>query len=75
MFNLVFSQDAIPRSTTREEWQEIDRWRRVTERVIREASETRRVALVDLLEINPEISRRIAESLIDPPAMFYPALD
>lgn len=49
MIALVFNARAIPRTTTRQQWREIDRWRRMSEAVLRAELRLRR----------PEIERRL----------------
>lgn len=44
---LIFRAGAISRSTPRERWREIDRWRRMTERQMAENEAQIRVAMVE----------------------------
>lgn len=48
MIRLIVSQAAIPRTTTRQQWRELERGRRMMERVIR----------AEIEQQSPEIERR-----------------
>ncbi len=50
MIHLAFNARAIPRTTTRQQWREIDRARRTWERAIR----------AELKRARPETERRLA---------------
>ncbi|SDL08463.1 hypothetical protein SAMN05428953_12682 [Mesorhizobium muleiense] len=72
MIHLLFNADAIPRTTTREQWREIDRWRRVTERTLRAERERQIASIITYGTSHPEIVRDFIEKAINPPIMMYP---
>ncbi len=67
-FRLIFDQSRVPRTTTRAEWREIDRWRRNTEKDCRE-NEERLLGYIGTFG-----STALAETLINPPVCIYPPL-
>lgn len=74
MVKLVFNRKAIPRSTTREQWRAIDRWRRVTERELRKHEDEMRRAVMDCLSVGyAALAVGFADRLTNPPVMPYPA--
>ena len=73
---LVFDQREVPRSTTRREWREIDRWRRNAERSCREHGDRQLAAFTALgsseCPQNPQIVRMkhdLIEELVRPPLL------
>lgn len=66
---LVFDHARIPRTTTRAEWREIDRWRRGTEAACRKADEQL------FSYVGAFGSAALAEKLINPPICIYPPLE
>lgn len=71
---LIFNPSSLPRSMTRREWKEADRWRRTVQRKLSEEMNER---LDILAEFGAELPRRIrqelTEGLINPPAIIHPA--
>lgn len=75
MFRLVFDHSRIPRTTTRKEWREIDRWRRITERQVKKAvAEEHELLRRNLDMLPPETRARMIDRMINPPLMVYPEL-
>lgn len=75
MITLIFRADAIPRTTTREQWREIHRWKRETEKKLREAAELRMRNLAAFGTTHPELLRGYMDEIINPPVMYYPPLE
>jgi hypothetical protein len=72
---LVFQQHKIPRSTTRQEWSEIWRWKRVTVKSLAEAEKSKFRGLHDLYVAQPamrEMAMRGMMEQVNPPIMIYP---
>ena len=65
---LVFDQRRIPRSTTRKEWREMDRWRRNAQRRIRERVEAQTAAF-QVFGVNSRQGEEFMERLIRPPVL------
>ena len=65
---LIFDYSRIPRSTTRAEWREIDRWRRTTEKTWRDDEERLRSY------VGTFGSAALSEQLVNPPVCIYPPL-
>ncbi len=75
VIKLVFDRQAIPRSTTREAWRVIWRWKRVTEKKMREQeAEFSRMYSNMLIygTSHPEILRGMENKMMNPPIMLYP---
>lgn len=76
MTQLIFDRDRIPRTTTRAEWRAIDRWRRVTERQLREDVQKAVDNLVLFGTTHPDLFKKRADELAlfisFPPVMMYP---
>lgn len=74
--NLLFDQKRLPRSMKRAEWREIDRWRRMTQRKLREVAESRaasiRHASEDLGAFGSIMLLIEAEKLINPSVVIGP---
>lgn len=75
MIRLIFNSKAIPRTTTRDEWRKIYRWRRVTERELREAMQMKLENVAIYGTSHPEILRDFIDRAVNPPVMFYPPLE
>lgn len=67
---LVFNHEAIPRTTTREQWREIDRWRRTTQKRLRFLAQERAKNLATLGITDLEYRTRLANEIVNPPV--YP---
>ena len=69
---LLFDINKVPRSTTRAEWREMDRWRRSTEARLR----AERYKQLEMLTIygttNPELAAELADRVINPPVLLGP---
>jgi hypothetical protein len=76
MYRLIFQPHRIPRTTTREEWQDIWRWRRVTERTLNDWAKKHRQILAKHAEDGMifGFSTLMIEDLINPPVLIYPDL-
>lgn len=72
MIRLIFQPERIPRTTTRAQWHEIDRWRRVTQRELCRQAEDQRTQIGLLMPVRPQMAARMAEKLINPAVMIYP---
>lgn len=73
MIQLAFNAKTIPRTTTREQWRAIDRWRRVAERKLREEMQRRVKNIMVYGTSHPEIYRRnLLDEIINPPIMTFP---
>jgi hypothetical protein len=69
---LHFDQTKVPRSTTRAEWREMDRWRRTTEARIR-AEQYKQLEMLTLYgTTNPELAAELADRIINPPVLLGP---
>lgn len=70
---LVFDITKIPRSTTREEWIELHRWRRLAQKRIEEAIRAKLEMLLstrdDFSAFGTAIRRDIMDNLINPPLL------
>lgn len=74
-YRLLFIQRAFPRTTTRAEWRDIDRRRRVTEREIRKSNQATLETIRRLsAQGHVDVAAKLAEGLIDPPLMIIPEL-
>lgn len=73
MIRLIFQPERIPRTTTRAQWREIDRWRRVTEKRLRgwREEQSREIGQIALAG-HRDLAARMAERLINPAVMIYP---
>lgn len=69
---LAFNPAKIPRTTTRSAWRDIWRWKRETEKRLREHVERQREMLILYGTTHPELARDISERLIYPPVVHYP---
>jgi hypothetical protein len=73
---LLFDQKRLPRSMKREEWREVDRWRRITQRKLREATERDadaiRRAREELGAFGSATLLLAAERLVNPPVLIWP---
>jgi hypothetical protein len=75
MIQLLFNADAIPRSTTREQWREIDRWRRVTVRTLRDKMDRQLANAIAYGTSHPELLGDFIDRAVNPPIMIYPPLE
>ena len=74
MLALLFNQRAIPRSTMRSEWREIDRWRRKTQREIDRLTMNGREAMQNFGAFgHTEMHIQLAERMINPPVLVFPS--
>jgi hypothetical protein len=72
MLALAFNPDKISRSTTRAQWAEIHRWKRVVEKKL-QAETLRQIENLSIYgSTHPELAMRIADRIVDPPMMIYP---
>lgn len=75
MLALCFNQTKVPRTVTRDEWREIDRWRRVTQRQLAKDAQAEIERLVVFGSTHPELARRMAERITNPPLLLGPYQD
>lgn len=68
---LLFRKGLIPRTTTRQSWKEIWRWKRKTERTLSEMEEKTIAQLRDE-ELPDKARQAIIDSVINPPVLIYP---
>lgn len=69
---LLFSQQAIPRTTTREQWRGIDRWRRITQRIVDKNAAAMDDAIRHLAFGHVVVAIDLMEARISPPLIIYP---
>lgn len=74
MIQLLFQQGAIPRTTTREEWRKIDRWRRETTKRLRADAEQGLATALTLGVSHPGIMEDYINRAVNPPVLIYPPL-
>jgi hypothetical protein len=70
---LCFQPERLPRSMKREEWREVWRWKRTTEKKINEMAQAEQRALSDMVAFGQ--GTMLIESLTRPPVMFYPEVE
>lgn len=75
MIKLIFNSTAIPRTTTREQWREIYRWKRTTEKKLEASAKERIKNMVTFGTSHPEILSDYIDRLVNPPVMPYPPFD
>lgn len=68
---LLFQASRIARTTTRDQWRAISRWRRVTEKELRDA-DLRSAEVAKMLPVDHACRRRAMDHLINPPIMVFP---
>lgn len=68
-FRLMFVPEKIPRTTTREQWRKMWRWKREAESRLRADIERATRDLVIFDETRHKIGKDIAEGLINPPLL------
>lgn len=68
---LLFVDEAVPRTTTRTEWHTLYRWKRRTERRLARATERQLANLAAFGTTHPE-AWRIADDIVNPPLIVYP---
>lgn len=70
---LVFNPERLSRSITRDEWRDIWRWKRVTEKQLRKSVEEQIGLLVAYGNNMPQkIRRDIIDVVVNPPLLMYP---
>lgn len=69
MLRLSFNPAALPRTTTREQWRAIWRWKRETEKAFRREHDQRVQNLIAYGNTHPEIFKSLADELINPPIL------
>lgn len=73
---LLFNPDKLPRTMTRAEWKECDRWRRVTQQVLKKAVDQQMMDFAVYGSTMPAGSREAAVSrIINPPVLLHPSAD
>ena len=71
---LVWEPSKLPRTMTREQWHEIDRWRRVTQKKLCAQEERMRLDLMTFGTTHPR-GAEIANRLVNPPLLVHPIFD
>jgi len=66
---LLFDQNKLPRTMTRQQWQECDRWRRSTQKILRQYTERRLEALIRIGTSNPVLQDELLNEIINPPVL------
>lgn len=66
---LAFDISKLPRTLSRAEWRALHRWRRVTQRKLREQAERDRECLAVFGSSHP-LTSRLIERLINPPVLY-----
>lgn len=66
---LLFNPSSIPRTTTREEWHEMWRWKREAEKIIRAELDERTRNLAIYGTTHPEIYKTVLDELVNPPLL------
>lgn len=77
MVTLIFDRARIPRTTTREQWRAIWRWKRATEKELAKHEEEMRDRLQLLAAYgttHPELLSGYIDRMANPPVMIYPKL-
>lgn len=70
---LVFNPSRLSRSITRKEWNEIWRWKRVTEKQLKKSIEEQIGLLVAYGTTMPEYVRKdMIDVVVNPPLLIYP---
>lgn len=72
MLAIMLDIRRFPRSMSRKEWREIDRWRRVTQRRINEETARQLYNLGAYGTTHPEIYRDVMERIVNPPMLMGP---
>ena len=76
MLVLAFNQSTLPRSMTRQEWREVDRWRRVTQKVLAEQARKRVDNLIAFGSSMPSWQRKdLIDRLVNPTLLLGPYQD
>lgn len=75
MIRLIFNKTAIPRTTTREQWRDIWRWKRETEKKLAEQAAKHLEAVIMFGTSHPEILDRYMDRATNPPVMIYPPIE
>ena len=73
VIHLIFEQRRIPRTTTRKERREMDRWRRRTQREFRRNAD-RVVELLREADLPANFRLRVIDRIVNPPVMAPPPL-
>lgn len=68
-FRLMFIPEKIPRTTTREQWRELSRWRRLAQKRMEADIDQRVQNLVLYGTTHPEIYKNAVEELVYPPLL------
>lgn len=66
---LSFNPGMIPRTTTRDEWRAMWRWKRETEKALRREHDQRVQNIVAYGNTHPEIFKSLADDIVNPPLM------
>ncbi len=70
---LVFNQEKIPRSTTKEQWQRIFRWKRETDKILKEEVDKQINNFIVYGSTIPQyIKDDMVDRIVNPPIMVYP---
>lgn len=72
MIQLLFQPGRLPRTMTREEWREVWRWKRLTQKRLNQEAEFIQSRLADVAIFGRS---EILESFIRPPIMVYPDIE
>jgi hypothetical protein len=76
MIKLLFVPEQFPRTIGRDEWKEIWRWKRVTERELTKAAEQQRNDFITYGSTWPTAVReRIINEMINPPVVIHDKQD
>ena len=72
-FDLVLSADQLPRTTTRERWQEIDHWRRSTRRKMAKIMDEQIMNLAMYgSSWPPKVRENVIDKMVNPPIFAWP---
>jgi hypothetical protein len=69
---LLFDQNKLPRTMTRQQWRKCDRWRRSAQKILRQYTERRLEALIRIGTSNPVLQDELLNEIINPPVLMGP---
>lgn len=73
MIKLAFCSQQFPRTTTRQEWKTIDRWRRITEKELAKHNDVYMSFIDDVLTFGSATMRHnYLDKVVNPPIMIHP---
>ena len=72
MLKLVFTPTMFPRSMTKAEWKEADRWRRVTQKKLAEHAQSEMDNLVVFgTTLAPAVRSSMIDAMVNPPLLMH----